>query len=714
MKIKIFLAYLLFWVGLTLAQDYPLVTIQDIQIPPDTLIGVTDPPSVLNGDTIRVQGLVLARPVIDADTARRVIISAGARWVTYIQDPNGGLWGGLNVLQDDTLLAHQGTFFDLVDTAQVVEFTGVVTEFNTTTEILLVLNPQPVPVQIVRQQTSRPAPIELSLSDLFTVAGTYNFDAEKYEGMFVIFRNIITSDRASNGNFKINDGLGHSAFIYNQSRYFKTGTAGEIPGYQPPLDGSYLSYLRGIVTTRTGGYYIVPVYPGDVGPAITSPPIISSIRRSPVEVNFNQDVTVTAKITDIDGTVASAKLFYRVNGGARDSVVMSSPDTIYSAVIPGLPDSSLVDFYITSTDNEGNLAIFPSDTTRSNYFYLVLNRPITIKDVQYSPFGSGFSAFNNYRIIVSGVVTADTANSYNRAGNATNRVIMQDGEGAWSGIWLNALNVAAGLNVFNLNLGENITVSGLIAEDFDVTRIDSITAITFNSTGNPIPEAQILQTGTIGTKAGGTVEAEQWESVFVGFENVSVPDANADGPPSNFGELFINDGSGNTRVELQDGNHFYHNVWDSTLFSNSNFIEIKQDGHLDKLTGIMYYSFSNYKLVPRYNSDFVGYTIVGVNDNQNEMPVNYSLSQNYPNPFNPSTTISYAIPNSGNVVLKIYNVLGQQLKTLINQFQSAGTHKVSFDASSLSSGVYFYSIQVYPANSGVDNFTKVKKMVLLK
>ncbi len=707
MKAKILLVCLLFWAGVSLAQDYPLVTIQDIQLPPDSLIGVTDPPSVLNGDTIRVQGLVLARPVIDADTARRVIISAGGRWATYIHDPNGGLWGGLNVIQDDTLLVHQGTFFDLVDTAQIVEFTGVVTEYNTTTEILLVLNPQPIPVQIVGQQSSRPAPIELSLSDLFDSSGTYNFDAEKYEGMYVIFRNIITSDRASNGNFKINDGLGHSAFIYNQSRYFKTGTTGEIPGYQPPLDGANLSYLRGIVTTRTGGYYIVPVYPGDVGPAITSPPIISSIRRSPVEVSFNQDVTISAKIKDIDGTVAGAKLFYRVNGGARDSVAMSSSDSIYTAVISGRPDSSLVDFYITSIDNEGNLAVFPSDTARSNYFYLVLNRPITIKDVQYSPFGSGFSAFNGYRITLNGVVTADTANSYNRAGNATNRIILQEGEGPWSGIWLNALNVTSGLNVYNLKLGDNVSVSGLIAEDFDVTRIDSITAISVNSAGNPIPEAQILQTGTIGTKAGGTVEAEQWESVFVGFENVSVPDANADGPPNNFGEILINDGSGNTRVELQDGNHFYHNAWDSTLFSNNNFIEIKQDGHLDKLTGIMYYSFSNYKLVPRYNSDFVGYTIVGVNDNQNEVPVNYSLEQNYPNPFNPSTTISYAIPNSGNVVLKIYNVLGQELRTLINQFQSAGTHKVSFDASRLSSGVYFYSIQA-------DNFTKVKKMVLLK
>jgi hypothetical protein len=387
--------------------------------------------------------------------------------------------------------------------------------------------------------------------------------------MYVIFRNVISSDRIASGgaggNFRINDGQGRHAFIYNQSRYFKTGTGGIIPGYQPPLDGSFLSYVRGVVTTRTDGYWIVPLYPGDIGPSITSPPIISSVRRNNAVVDPNQPVTISAKIVDVDGTVAEAKIFYSVNGGARDSVVMTTADSIFSGTIPGVSDSALVDFYITSRDNQGNLAINPSDTARSNYFYLVLNRPITINDVQYSPFGGGLSAFHNYRITVSGVVTADTAGSSNRTGNATNRVTIQNGEGPWSGIWLNALNVSPGLNVYDLALGDNVTVSGLVNEDFNVTRIDSITVITVNSSGNPLPEPEILQTGTMGTTATGVVSAEQWESVLVGYENITVTDENADGPPNNFGEFLVNDGSGNARVELQDGNHFYHNMWDPSL-----------------------------------------------------------------------------------------------------------------------------------------------------
>ena len=85
----------------------------------------------------------------------------------------------------------------------------------------------------------------------------------------------------------------------------------------------------------------------------------------------------------------------------------------------------------------------------------------------------------------------------------------------------------------------------------------------------------------------------------------------------------------------------------------------------------------------------------------------YALSQNYPNPFNPSTTIKYQIPNDGMVSLRIYDITGQEVKTLVNQAQEMGRYEVSFNASNLSSGVYFYRIQ-----SG--SFTKTMKMLLLK
>ncbi len=91
----------------------------------------------------------------------------------------------------------------------------------------------------------------------------------------------------------------------------------------------------------------------------------------------------------------------------------------------------------------------------------------------------------------------------------------------------------------------------------------------------------------------------------------------------------------------------------------------------------------------------------------NNIPATYALSQNYPNPFNPSTIINYSIPKAQMVTLKVYNILGQEVATLVNQEQTAGNYNVTFDASKLTSGVYFYSIKT-------GNFTSVKKMMLLK
>lgn len=88
-------------------------------------------------------------------------------------------------------------------------------------------------------------------------------------------------------------------------------------------------------------------------------------------------------------------------------------------------------------------------------------------------------------------------------------------------------------------------------------------------------------------------------------------------------------------------------------------------------------------------------------------PSSYVLDQNYPNPFNPSTKISYQLPQNGFVSLKVYNAIGKEVATLVNEEKSAGRYEVNFDAEGLSSGLYFYSIQA-------GSFQETKKMILLK
>jgi hypothetical protein len=88
-------------------------------------------------------------------------------------------------------------------------------------------------------------------------------------------------------------------------------------------------------------------------------------------------------------------------------------------------------------------------------------------------------------------------------------------------------------------------------------------------------------------------------------------------------------------------------------------------------------------------------------------PAKFELSQNYPNPFNPVTTIRFTIPQSGNVRLAVYNVLGEQVAELVNGFMEAGIHTVNFNALELNSGIYVYEIEA-------NGFVQSRKMILIK
>ncbi len=96
---------------------------------------------------------------------------------------------------------------------------------------------------------------------------------------------------------------------------------------------------------------------------------------------------------------------------------------------------------------------------------------------------------------------------------------------------------------------------------------------------------------------------------------------------------------------------------------------------------------------------------VGVDDEQ--LPMEFNLAQNYPNPFNPTTNIKLVLPEAVDVNLAVYNLTGQKVATLKNENMKAGYHTINFDASRLSSGVYFYKVEA-------GSFKSVKKMTLLK
>jgi hypothetical protein len=159
--------------------------------------------------------------------------------------------------------------------------------------------------------------------------------------------------------------------------------------------------------------------------------------------------------------------------------------------------------------------------------------------------------------------------------------------------------------------------------------------------------------------------------------------------------VFLNDGQGNFTAR----ENCYFPYADGKPWSI-----VASDFDLDGKTDIALTSSSD-SLYVLYN---LGGGTVGIRDKEiKEVPTSFSLEQNFPNPFNPTTTIQYSIPFSEKVSLKIFNLLGEEVKTLTDEFQEAGKYSVQFNANNLTSGIYFYRLQA-------GSFVQTKKMILIK
>ncbi len=130
---------------------------------------------------------------------------------------------------------------------------------------------------------------------------------------------------------------------------------------------------------------------------------------------------------------------------------------------------------------------------------------------------------------------------------------------------------------------------------------------------------------------------------------------------------------------------------------------------IDGNTPVIAYVGANYTGVFFDNSVWVTDVI-----SEPGIPEVFSLEQNYPNPFNPSTKISWQSPLEAHQVLKVYDVLGNEVATLVNEYKPAGNYEVQFDASGLSSGVYFYQIEIHSDKLQTGNYTQTRKMILLR
>ena len=648
--------------------NYDTVTIYDLQfVPPESLaVGQDDSPFL--GDTIIVEGIMATGP-------RDLWI--GARWSAIIVDEKGGPWNGLQVVQEDTM--QEGTNFSALKVGYKVRFAGIVAEFTyvtgpSHTEIFLLDNP-PVPVELLGFGYAVPAPMEVTCADLAPDVG------EKYENCLVLIKNATIINNNLPGNqMLITDATGQQLVVddWGKGIYDSLGT-GE---YDWPANGTNIN-IKGFMREDPNGtgFQIGPITSADIT-ILTNPPQISDVRRDPGAPTSNDDVVVYATIIDLNGTVDKARLHYKIGNGSWQLGNMSTVDSIYSRTIPKQSDGTMVQYFVKASDNDGDESMVPGDTSSSKFFYIVRDAGLSIKDIQWTPFRDGNSPYLGYEVTVSGIVTAspeDFLGDY----------VIQSSQQPWSGVHVDDA-------VHSPQRGDSVSVTGTVQENYNYTWISSVTVFETLASSYNIEPLKL----TTGQATTGSPEAESYEGMLLEFNNVIVSNPFPDA--SNYGEIAIDDGTGGYRVD-DDFSIDYRGNLDSTFARNDK---------IEKIIGIGYYSFGNYKLEPRNNEDIIGHRPASVKNSNNHLNLSYDLKQNYPNPFNPSTTIHYSIGKNGLVELTIYNVLGQRIRTLVRGVKTTGQHVARWDGLNdydqvVASGIYFYTLKA-------GDFIKTNKMVLLR
>ncbi len=628
-------------VALPAFAQFPEVTIRQIQeVPLESLLiadslGVNSTQwqlqtSSMYGDTVTIRALCLVPAKVLTFTQRG--------WTMLLLDTvNWAPWGGILVRvgnATDTSQAILDGFLN-VEQGDIIQMTGKVDEFpagymNSMTQFV------PIPGQAITivGAGTIPQPVDVSISDfyqgLFPGGKAMFSTGEPYEGLLVRFHAPLTVDaRVSGpplgrGTFSMVDGSipANQVADYDASKYFTLkGSSTDHPGADSiwsliyPVVGTMLDSIQGYMTTVSGmegprGYRIAPIYRGDVSIGLVLPSVTQH-RRNPIIVPPDSAARISVRVSKQQGGygIQGVRLSYSLNWAPFTSFwfAYSPSDTLYKGNIPIQPANTFVRYFIQAMDSAGNFATLASsafggassDTSKGFFFYTVLNRPLTIHDLQYTPFQNGRTPYLGATVSdIRGIVTADTANIMISPLNSggTNAWYMQTSNQPWNGIWV----VGAESTMASLRNGDSIGVTGSLTEQYDVTQIYNVeNPVTVYSTGNAIPEPIDLTTGQFAISAGnGDPAAEPYESMLIRLSNLRV--SNIYPVFSDPSEYEVDDGSGAIIVR-RDGTNTYSN---EPADSSSGKTILKVGDPIYSMTGILYYSYNRYKIAPRTNADF--------------------------------------------------------------------------------------------------------------
>jgi hypothetical protein len=244
--------------------------------------------------------------------------------------------------------------------------------------------------------------------------------------------------------------------------------------------------------------------------------------------------------------------------------------------------------------------------------------------------------------------------------------------------------------------GDSVEVTGVVTQFNGLTELQPVTSFTIldsNKTVNPV----IVTANQIRTAG------EQYEGMLIKILNITAVRTFAGVDVT----VWTVSGSGTNYRLFSGGDSCDIRIYGTSNIANQPLINLPFNVvALNSQFKSAAPFNSGYQIIPRTLDDFS--LLTGINPVKENNPGAYSLNQNYPNPFNPGTVISYNLPENNFVMLKIFNVLGEEAATLVNEKQNAGTYKIDFNGSELSSGIYFYSL------FAGGNIVDTKKMFLVK
>ncbi len=285
-------------------KEYPLRTIKEIQTVSDSLIQLGKDGSKYAGDTVRVTGVVMVRSVIDPKANWAPLLWSGARFQSYICDTaSNGEWCGINILVNDTTFPNIATMISLIDTGQVITVTGVVTEYlNRYTQIILLPN---IPIKFEGKTNNKRIPTQAKISD-FATRTLPNPFGEKYEGVYVEIKNVVSADRNTGmvaNPFSIIDQLGNKIIVHGQSSFFTKRTY-KAREWNPPIDGTEISSLKGFIGQNSDGSFVIrPAIPDDLILS-SETPIDQSISISNSHGIPGDSVTVSINAVNLNNIAA--------------------------------------------------------------------------------------------------------------------------------------------------------------------------------------------------------------------------------------------------------------------------------------------------------------------------------------------------------------------------------------------------------------------------